>query len=164
MVTVFRFFFSFLKCIYLFWLCWAPLLLEGFLELQWAGAATFRRGLRALEHGISRCSAQVYLLFGMWDLPKSGIKPEPGCPALARRFLATGPSRKFLLLVFEYSFCGWPPLCLLVSSGSFQSITWVFLVDSSAICRCDFVCLITLIPHLFFLLYIIGQNIKNSKW
>ena len=42
---------------------------------------------------LSSCGAWAYeLLHGMWDLPRSGIKPVS--PALAHRFLSTGPPGK----------------------------------------------------------------------
>ena len=49
-------------------------------------------GAWALEHRVSRCGTQVYLLHGMWDLPRPGIKPVS--LALQGRFLTTGPLGK----------------------------------------------------------------------
>ena len=48
--------------------------------------------------GFSSCSTQAQLPFGLWDLPRLGIKPVS--PALAGRFLTTGPpgKSKFALL------------------------------------------------------------------
>ena len=40
-----------------------------------------------------RVGSQAYLPWGMWDLPGPGIKPMT--PALAGRFLTTGPPGKF---------------------------------------------------------------------
>lgn len=145
---------------------WAVLVSVAARGLSWVAMS---RGYSSLRFTGSRAWAQSLQLTGLvafWHVQPAQIRDRiwDGSPALAHRFLTTGPSGKSLLLLFEYSFCDCPPLCLLVISSSFQSITWVFLVDSSAICKYDFVSLITLIPHFFFLLYIIGQNIKNSKW
>ena len=49
---------------------------------------------RTLELGLRRCSTQAQLPHGMWELPIAGIKPMP--PALAGRFLTTGPAGKSL--------------------------------------------------------------------
>ena len=49
-------------------------------------------GSGALEHRLSNHGTQVYLLHGMWSLPKSGI--EPMSPALAGGFLSSGPAGK----------------------------------------------------------------------
>ena len=46
-------------------------------------------GSRALECQLSSCGAQVWLLHGMWVLPRPGI--EPMSPALAGGFLTTVP-------------------------------------------------------------------------
>ena len=43
--------------------------------------------------GLSSCSAQAYLLRGMWDLPAPGI--EPMSLALPGRFLTTAPTAQF---------------------------------------------------------------------
>ena len=51
-----------------------------------------------LEHGLSGCDTQAYLLLGMWDLPGPRIKPLS--PALAGRFLATGPPREVPANIF----------------------------------------------------------------
>ena len=42
--------------------------------------------------GLSSCGAQTWLLPGIWKLPGPGI--EPVCPALAGRFLNSGPAMK----------------------------------------------------------------------
>ena len=66
-----------------------------------AVASPAEHGLEALEkvgllcrglwvHRLSCCGTQ--LLLGMWDLPRSGS--EPMSPALAGRFLTTGPPGK----------------------------------------------------------------------
>ena len=46
--------------------------------------------LSVAVHRLSCCGTQ--LLLGMWDLPRSGS--EPMSPALAGRFLTTGPPGK----------------------------------------------------------------------
>ena len=43
----------------------------------------------ALERGFSSCGPLAPLSHGMWNLPGPGI--EPVSPALAGRFLTTGP-------------------------------------------------------------------------
>ena len=43
-------------------------------------------------HGLSSCGSQAQWLRGMWNLPEPGI--EPMFPALAGRFLTTGPRGK----------------------------------------------------------------------
>ena len=58
-----------------------------------------RCSLRVLEHGLSSCGAQAELLQGMWDLPRQGIKPMS--PALAGRFLTTGPPKKYQYQPFQ---------------------------------------------------------------
>ena len=54
-------------------------------------------GSWALEHRLSSCDAQAYLLHGMWDLPGPGLKPVS--PALAGGFLTTVPPWKPLIVV-----------------------------------------------------------------
>lgn len=141
---------------------WAVLVSVAARGLSWIATSRGYSSLRFMSSHAWAQSLQCTGLVAFWHVQPAQIRDRS--PALAHRFLTTGPSGKSLLLLFEYSFCDWPLLCLLVISSSFQSITWVFLVDSSAICKYDFVSLITLIPHFFFLLYIIGQNLKNSKW
>ena len=46
-------------------------------------------GSQALKHRLSSCDAWVQLLCGMWDLPRSGMKPSS--PALAGGFFTTEP-------------------------------------------------------------------------
>ena len=49
--------------------------------------------------GLSSCDARSWLLPGIWNPPGPGI--EPVCPALARRFLNSGPpGRSDLTLMF----------------------------------------------------------------
>ena len=45
-----------------------------------------------MHMGFSSCGTQAELPQGMWDLPRAGMEPKP--PALADRFLTTGPSGK----------------------------------------------------------------------
>ena len=45
-------------------------------------------------HGVSSCGVQAYLPHGVCNLPRAEIKPVS--PALAGRFLATGPPGPFL--------------------------------------------------------------------
>ena len=47
-----------------------------------------------IKHRINSCGAWAQLPSGMWDLPGPGIKPV--APALAGRFLTTGPPGKSL--------------------------------------------------------------------
>lgn len=108
----------------------------AFLELQWAGP------LFAAVHGLSRVGS-VVAAHGFGCFLACATCPNQGStrrrvPCIGTQIPTTGTIRKSLLLLFEYSFCDCPPLCLLVISSSFQSITWVFLVDSSAIYKYDF--------------------------
>ena len=47
---------------------------------------------QALEHRLSSCGTQAYLLRSMWDLPRPGL--EPVSPALAGGFSTTVPPGK----------------------------------------------------------------------
>ena len=49
-------------------------------------------GSQALEHKLSRCGTQNYLLHGTWDPPSPGIKPMS--PVLAGGFFTTEPPGK----------------------------------------------------------------------
>ena len=52
--------------------------------------------------GLSSCGAQAELPWGMWDLPRPGVKPMS--PALASKFLTTEPPAKsdsFLVTKFS---------------------------------------------------------------
>ena len=49
-------------------------------------------GSQALEYKLSSCGTLAQLPHGMWNLPRPGIKPVS--PALAGRFLTTGPPAK----------------------------------------------------------------------
>ena len=55
-------------------------------------------GLQALDFRLSNHGIQDYLPQGMRNFPRSGI--ESMFPALAGRFLTTGPPGKFLYLGF----------------------------------------------------------------
>ena len=46
----------------------------------------------ALEHEFNSCATQAQLCYSMWGLP--GLGMEPVSPALAGRFLITGPPGK----------------------------------------------------------------------
>ena len=56
---------------------------------------------RALECRLRSCGTRVKLLRGTWDLPGPGFKPVS--PALAGRFLTTGPPGKSCAILFEKS-------------------------------------------------------------
>ena len=49
-------------------------------------------GSPALEHWLSSCDSQAWLLHGMWDLPRPGIKPVS--LALQGELVTTGPPGK----------------------------------------------------------------------
>ena len=49
-------------------------------------------GTQAGEHRLSSCGVQTWLLRGVWDLPRPGIKPM--FPPLVGRFFSTEPPRK----------------------------------------------------------------------
>ena len=49
-------------------------------------------GPQALKHRLNSHASRAYLLCGMWDLPRSGIKPMS--PTLAGRFFTTKPPGK----------------------------------------------------------------------
>ena len=110
------------------WLCWGFTGVKAFLQLRQVGAAlqmllialaspVVEQGLRAC--GLSGCSswAQQFWHMGLscsvWDLPRPGT--EPRSPALADRFLTSGPPGKvpkarFLLQEFPVTFSrGAPP-------------------------------------------------------
>jgi len=88
------------------WCPWIPfrwILLDGFLwwmvrnsshddiPFAWL-AALLSTGSRCT--GSRSCGLRVYLLFGMWNLLRAGIKPMS--PAMADRFFTTAPSGKCL--------------------------------------------------------------------
>ena len=74
---------------------YSSLLCAGF-SLRWLlsspSTGSSSCGSRALEHRLSSCGAQAWLLRGMWDLPRPGI--EPMSLALAGGFLTTAPPGK----------------------------------------------------------------------
>ena len=57
---------------------------------------------------LSNCGSRAYLLCGMWDIPRPGLKPVS--PALAGRFSTTAPPGKpsfFLSFFFEHFLILW---------------------------------------------------------
>ena len=80
-------------------------------------------GSRAL--GSSSCGSWPYLLCSMWNLPGAGI--ELKSPALAGRFLTTGPPEKSLLSHFES-----PSLRKTSLRTSSLVVQWLELCASSA--------------------------------
>ena len=58
------------------------------------------RGLRGLEHRLSSCGAQAWLLRGMCDLPRPGL--DPVSPALAGGFLTAAPPGKPSTFFYSY--------------------------------------------------------------
>ena len=72
-------------------------------------------GFLAIEHRLSSCGAQAYLLSSMWDLPGSGT--ELVSPALAGGFFTTEPPEKpyfvHFVCLFVLSILNWGA-CFLV--------------------------------------------------
>ena len=73
------------------------LLLSWSMDFRHVGFSSVARGLSscgswALEHRLSSCGTQAYLLHGMWDPPGPGL--EPMSSTLAGRFLTTVPPGK----------------------------------------------------------------------
>ena len=66
---------------------WGPLSRCGVGASHCGGFSCF--GAPALEQRLNSCRARTYLLRGLWDLPRSGIKPVS--PALTGRFFTTKP-------------------------------------------------------------------------
>ena len=58
--------------------------------------------LQALKSWPSSCGARAWLPCGMWNLPRPGI--EPMSPALAGRFLTSGPPGTTIVLLHLLSF------------------------------------------------------------
>ena len=54
-------------------------------------------GCQALEHRLNSCGAWARLLYGLWDLPGSGI--EPVTAALSGRFFTTEPPGKLVVML-----------------------------------------------------------------
>ena len=98
-VKIWCYFFKFFIYFFLFWLCWVLVAVQAFLWL-WRAGATTHRGLWAshcsglpreawalgweafsscsswaLENQLSTCGTRALLFFGLWDLPRLGIKP-----------------------------------------------------------------------------------------
>ena len=65
------------------------------LLLLWSTSALAVPGLPELR--LTSCSTQTWLLQGMWDLPRPGIKPMS--PAFAGRFFTTKPPGKPLSII-----------------------------------------------------------------
>ena len=65
------------------------------------------RGTWALECRLSSCGARAWLLRGMWDLPRPGLKSMS--PALAGGFLTTAPPGKSLCLSLREVFLDFYP-------------------------------------------------------
>ena len=112
------FFLSFLS-ISFFGLCWDFVAVQAFLQLQRAGAGHWllltavaslvaEHGLQTLGLqwlqcvGFSSWGSRAELPCGMWNLPGSRIKPV--APALAGRFLITGPPGKPSRTFFSESY------------------------------------------------------------
>ena len=72
-------------------LSWGALVL-GEQASSAAAQGLSRCGSQAGESGLCGCGTQVWLLQGMWDLPRTGIKPVS--PTLAGGFLSTAPPGK----------------------------------------------------------------------
>ena len=90
--------------VFLFGCASSPLLGSGFLWSWCAGHSPVAVGKLLIavaslvvEHGLSGCHPRAPLPHNMWNLPGPGI--EPVSPALAARFLTTGPPGKSLLLL-----------------------------------------------------------------
>ena len=57
-------------------------------------------GSQALEHRLNSCGAWARLLYGLWDLPGSGI--EPVSAALLGRVFPTEPPGKLVVMLLLY--------------------------------------------------------------
>ena len=78
------------------WGTWASVIVTGGLS---------NCGFLVPEYRVSSCGTQVWLLWGMWDLPRSGM--EPMSPALVGGFFTTEPSERplnrfFFFLLVEH--------------------------------------------------------------
>ena len=79
----------------------------GFFCCVWAFFSFNKRGLLSFVVRISSYVIGAWLLHSIWDLPKLGI--EPVSPALAGRFLTSGPPEKssiFKLTAQDLEKCG----------------------------------------------------------
>ena len=103
----------------------------------------------AHESGLSSYGAWAWLLHGMWDLPRPGIKHMS--PALAGGFLTTGPPGKpfsrtcnsFLLFLFNYNAIGSIQILTVLSSQIvplYQYVISLFIL-LSACCSVAQLCL-----------------------
>ena len=103
----------------------------------------------AHESGLSSYGAWAWLLHGMWDLPRPGIKRMS--PALAGGFLTTGPPGKpfsrtcnsFLLFLFNYNAIGSIQILTVLSSQIvplYQYVISLFIL-LSACCSVAQLCL-----------------------
>ena len=72
--------------------CDHGLLIEMLLLLRSTHGGFSSCGFQALEHRLNNCGTLAQLLRGMWDLPRSGIKPMS--PALTGGFIPTDPPGK----------------------------------------------------------------------
>ena len=92
--------FFFYICLFIFDCSWSLLLLTGFSLVVASGGyilvvvhvLPIAAASIIAEHGLQRCDTRAQLPHSMWDLPGQGIKPMS--PALAGRFLTTGPPGK----------------------------------------------------------------------
>ena len=57
-------------------------------------------GSQALEHRLNSCGEWAQLLYGLWDLPGSGI--ELMSPVLSGRFFTTEPPGKLVAMLLLY--------------------------------------------------------------
>ena len=74
-----------------FWLCWLIIAVCGLSLVLVRGLLTVVASLAA-ERSVSSCVTGLSCPEALWDLPGAGI--EPMSPALAGRFLTTGPRGK----------------------------------------------------------------------
>ena len=77
----------------------SSLLCVGFSLVAESGASSLVTVASLVEHGLWGIRAQQLWCIGMWDLPRSGIKPVSF--ALQGGFLMTGPPEKSLQRIFK---------------------------------------------------------------
>ena len=109
LICVFSFFFFLINLFIYFGLHWVfiaawklSLVAEsgGYSSLRcvgfscWETQALGTQATVVVVHGLSSCGTGAWLLCGMWDLPRPGLKPVS--PALAGEFLTTVPPGKSL--------------------------------------------------------------------
>ena len=77
-----------------------------FIAVRWplTIAASLVAEHRLQTRRLSSCGSRAYLLHGMWDLPRPGLKPVS--PALAGRFSTTAPPGKPPVMFFQRKICG----------------------------------------------------------